>query len=51
MIPRLIFAALVFGSLASRPDAAPSHRRGAPEGRLAQARPTVGPAPSPGACP
>jgi hypothetical protein len=49
MVPRLLFAAMVFGSLASRPDA--GRHRPAPQAPVAQAaaaQPALVPAP---ACP
>lgn len=51
MVPRLIFAALVFCSLASRPETAARHRAPAePRAAPPSARATLGPA-APGAPP
>jgi hypothetical protein len=47
MVPRLLFAAMVFGSLASRPDT--SRRHAPPPPPAAQAAATVRPAPAPAA--
>jgi len=50
MVPRLLFAAMVFGSLASRPDT--GRRHAAPQAPVAQAAAIVQPAPVPApACP
>jgi hypothetical protein len=51
MVPRLIFAALIFCSLASRPDGASTRRRGVQDPRPAQTQATLGPAAAPPACP
>lgn len=48
MVPRLIFAALMFSSLASRPNGASARHHPAPEARPVQVQPTLAPAP---ACP
>ncbi len=43
MVPRLLFAALVFGSLASRPDVSSGRRHPAPEATPAREAPTIAP--------
>jgi hypothetical protein len=53
MVPRLVFAALVFCSLASRPDGTPTRRRVGADPRQipAQAQATIAPAVVRPACP